>query len=1427
MSAWGNNTYGQTNVPAAATNITAIAAAANHTAMVHWHEPNRHRHLPAGDSFYYQTNNPPGQAKAVAIGAGPAKTLVLLSDGSVVEKGLKTNSFASVHGIVELLGWPTEDFALTADGTVVGSGYPAITIPNAATNIIALSGETNCVLALTASGQLVSWGTVAGMTNVPPAATNVIGMAVGFDHCLAIIGNGTPPSFIAGITYTSKIGFGSRLPLAARATGDQPLTYEWLQDGLPLAGITNAFPELLAGAPPGIVSYQALVSNQYGSATSVVANIDIQPINVFGNIADGQTYVPDSATNCIDVAAGGFHSLFLNPDGTIGGWGKNTDGQVNIPSVATNVVAIAAGGDHSLALNQDGSILAWGRDWDGQTDVPAVATNVIAVSAGWAHSLALRGDGTVVAWGNDDFGQTDVPALALRIVAVAAGRFHSMALRSDGTVVTWGLDSAVPSEATNVVAIATGFENCIALRADGSVVAWGDNSYGQSSVPASATNIVLIAANYYHAIALRADGSAVTWGSDYFGVSELPPAATNNIGSIAAGEDYTVLLASRSKPVFGRQLTGVSVATGAPAVLSATVQGTFPMSLQWLHDGVAVPGATNLFFSVANANASDAGLYTLVATGPSGSSTNDPILLTVAGPAVTTAFVGGFGANGYGQTVPPPTLQNPRAISAGHFHSMALNEDGTVVAWGKNVDGQSTVPASATNAVAIAAGGDHCLALRNDGSVVAWGRDWDGQTDVPSSAAQVTAIAAGSAHSMALQSDGTVICWGNDDWTQTEVPANATNITSIAAGYYHSLALRADGKVIAWGLLDTVPSTLNQVVGIAAGWWHSLALDADGHVVAWGDNSYGQCDVPPDATNVVAISAGYFHSLALRSDGTVLAWGAGFQGATTVPSGLADVTAMAAGEGFSLVLVQLGPPRSFDVPRSLTGHAGGSINLTTTVQGESPVSFQWFHDGAAVTGSSSPFLTLSNLTAADAGTYFLVTSNAAGTVTNSSVTISVDLAPYIADLPGFQNVLVGQSFCLAPQVLGAEPISYRWQTNGVDSQDSIRLNGSSSSQLCLQKAQGTDSGFYSLIVSNTYGTITQLVAEVSVTEVIGWGDDGAHQIEPPIGTTNILSVAAGGDHSLALRRDGTILAWGDNSFGQSSPPPEATNIVGVGAGVNHSVALRADGTVLAWGDDSFGQTNVPVFSTNVTAIAAGGDHSVALLADGSYAIWGKKPTPFSPPTNAAVAAAAGGDQTLVLFNDGTVLETDSSYLGFAKSLSNVVAIAEGQNHALVLRRDGSVIAWGNNYYGQASVPSQVTNAVAIAAGDNQSVALLSNGSLVAWGQSQFGQDSPPAIQHAVAAAIGGAHSLALVETAASAPAPVFQLVAPSLTISNGTFRLRLSHLFGSGPLTISVSSNLQDWQPIYTNAPTSGDLDFVDPFPSSAEQRFYRAVEQR
>ena len=66
------------------------------------------------------------------------------------------------------------------------------------------------------------------------------------------------------------------------------------------------------------------------------------------------------------------------------------------------------------------------------------------------------------------------------------------------------------------------------------------------------------------------------------------------------------------------------------------------------------------------------------------------------------------------------------------------------------------MPAGLSNVVAVAAGGLDSLALRNDGTVVAWGA----LSYVPPHATNVVAIAAGFAFDAALRADGTIVAWG-------------------------------------------------------------------------------------------------------------------------------------------------------------------------------------------------------------------------------------------------------------------------------------------------------------------------------------------------------------------------------------------------------------------------------------------------------------------------------------------------------------------------------------------------------------------------------------------------------------------------------------------------------------------------------------------
>jgi alpha-tubulin suppressor-like RCC1 family protein len=85
------------------------------------------------------------------------------------------------------------------------------------------------------------------------------------------------------------------------------------------------------------------------------------------------------------------------------------------------------------------------------------------------------------------------------------------------------------------------------------------------------------------------------------------------------------------------------------------------------------------------------------------------------------------------------------------------------------------------------------------------------------------------------------------------------------------------------------------------------------------------------------------------------------------------------------------------------------------------------------------------------------------------------------------------------------------------------------------------------------------------------------------GLTNVIKIAAGSDHSLALKDDGTVWAWGDDGRGQlgndekreDQPTPMPviglTDVMAIAAGQFHSLALKSDATVWAWGMDQFGQ----------------------------------------------------------------------------------------------------------------------------------------------------------------------------------------------------------------------------------------------------------------
>ena len=95
------------------------------------------------------------------------------------------------------------------------------------------------------------------------------------------------------------------------------------------------------------------------------------------------------------------------------------------------------------------------------------------------------------------------------------------------------------------------------------------------------------------------------------------------------------------------------------------------------------------------------------------------------------------------------------------------------------------------------------------------------------------------------------------------------------------------------------------------------------------------------------------------------------------------------------VLNAITPPAITSQPVSLTNNIAANVSFSVTATGTSPV-YQWFKngttalsDGANISGSTTPTLSLANIGLSDAAGYSVVVSNAAGSVTSSTATLTV------------------------------------------------------------------------------------------------------------------------------------------------------------------------------------------------------------------------------------------------------------------------------------------------------------------------------------------------------------------------------------------------------------------------------------------------------
>lgn len=252
--------------------------------------------------------------------------------------------------------------------------------------------------------------------------------------------------------------------------------------------------------------------------------------------------------------------------------------------------------------------------------------------------------------------------------------------------------------------------------------------------------------------------------------------------------------------------------------------------------------------------------------------------------------------------------------------------------------------------------------------------------------------------------------------------------------------------------------------------------------------------------------------------------------------------------------------------------------------------------------------------------------------------------------------------------------------------------------------------------------------------LVAWGLDDCGQVSDVPTGEPFRAVAGGGHHSMALRPDWSIVSWGDDSSGQVSGTPTDGSYIAIAAGEAHSLALNGNGSIAAWGSDSHGQVSGTPTDDDFVAIAAGRHHSLAGTRHyDSLSSWGNDShgqVSDTPVVDFCVALAAGHGHSLGLaedyYVDGEIVSWGDDSCGQVSGAPNYmdfVAIAAGAYHSLALRENGQIISWGDDSCGQVSGTPTSEDFVAVAAGDYHSLALREDGSLVSWGDDTYGQVS--------------------------------------------------------------------------------------------------------
>ncbi|MEN9574263.1 MAG: hypothetical protein RL514_2118 [Verrucomicrobiota bacterium] len=1008
---------------------------------------------------------------------------------------------------------------------------------------------------------------------------------------------------------------GQNATFSVNATGTAPLLYQWRFGGINLTGATNTSVTLnnVQASQAGL--YSVIISNSGGSTTSSNATLTVllPPAIVVQPVS--QT-LPAGATLNLSVTATGSPTLTyqwrLNGTPIPGGTG---------PFLSLFNVQESAEGNYTVVVsNPYGTVTS-------QIAVVTVQTPPSISDAGQPQPQ------TVIQGSNATFSVTpagDVPfTYQWRFAGVNIPGATANPLVLTGVQTNQaGLYSVIVSNPFGTV---TSSNALLTVRVPPSIVVQPAPATQTVVAGGNATITVVAAGDPTLTYQWQLNGTAIPGATG--ATLTLTGVQTNQLGNytVVVSNPYGTVTSSaatldvKTAPFVTTQPQSLTVLQGSFAVFAVTAGGDGPFSYQWRFAGVNLPGVTNSSFGFASAQPTNAGNYSVVISSPYGSVTSSNALLTV--------------------NVPPSIVVQPAPAT-------------------------QTVVAGNNAVITVVAAGDPTLTYqwRLNGTAI------PGATAATLTVTSVQLNQLGNYTVVVSNPFGTVTSSAATlDVKTPPFAATQPQSLTVLVGSPAAFAVTAGGDgpfTYQWRFGGTnLPGATNSAFGLGsalttdAGLYSVVISSPYGTVTS--SNALLTVNVPPSivispvSQSVVVGSTATFTGLATGTAPLAYQWlfnGATIPGATNTTLLVSGVQAAQAGlysfvatspygsaTSSNATLTVLSPPTISGVgqPQPQTVIQGNAATFSVTAAGDAPLTYQWRLAGVPLAGATNNPLVLTGVQTNQAGNYSVVVSNPVGTVTSSNALLTVRVPPSIVTQPLSQSVVVGVTVNFTVVAAGDLPLTYQWRFNGVP------ISGATGTTLALPNVQAAQSGDYSVVVTNPYGTATSVNATLSAKTAPSVVTQ-PQSLTVLKGTNAAFSVTAGGDGPFTYQ-------WrfgGLNLAGATNNPFTLTNVQTNQAGLYSVVITSPYGTITS-SNATLTVLDPPVIVVQpVPATALAGDNVTFLVvATGRPTLryqWCKNGVDIAGATNSTLtltnltASDAASYCVKVTNGDGTVTSVNVS-----------------------------------------------------------------------------------------------------------------------------------------------------------------------------------------